>query len=113
MCVANMLQFSSVAHRVAILGTKYISSSDYLPIYGEARPAGMKPEDFVRKFQFIIRPGSTLSIEKAEKMQIALALRKMGDISQAGLYRVLDQNFNVQRNQDELLGEAKLKMLVA
>lgn len=113
MGICNMLQFYSVAHRVAILGSEGFTGSDFQPIYGEALPSGIKPEDFVRKFQFIIRPGSMLSSEKAEKIQAAFALRKLGDLSSQGLFRLLDPNFNFQQNRKELIEEAKLKLMMA
>lgn len=113
MGVSNMLQFYSVGHRIEILGGEGITSADYRPIYGEAVPKGIKPEEFVRKFMFIIKPGSTLAVEKSEKIQYAFKLRQMGDLSSRGLFRVLDQNFNFERNKNELLEEARLKLLVA
>jgi hypothetical protein len=112
MGISDMLQFYSAAHRQAILGTKGITNSDFQPIYGQARPSGMKGEDFVRKFQFIIRPGSTLTVEKDDKIKYAFALSKLGKLSDRGLYRTLDQNFDFSRNQKELLEEAKIKLLV-
>jgi len=114
MGVANMLQFYSVAHRVAILGEKGISMSDYRPLYGQAfnTGSGMKPEEFVRKFQFVIRPDSTLAMQKQDKMQVAIALRKMGDLSSQELFRRLEPNFDFQRNREELIEEAKLKLLI-
>jgi hypothetical protein len=113
MGVANMLQYYSVAHRVAILGSKGFSNSDFSPIYGQALPSGMKGEDFVRKFQFIVKPDSMLNMQKQDKITVALGLRKMGDLSQAGLYRLLDQNFDYERNKKELIEEAKIKIMAA
>ena len=113
MGVSNILQFYSAAHRVAVLGAEGVSASDFRPIYGQSFPSGMKGEDYVRKFQFIIKPGSTLSVEKDQKIQFAFQLRKTGDLSSRGLFRVLDQNFNFEQNKEELLEEAKLKILVA
>ena len=113
MGICNMLQFYSVAHRIEVLGAQGITEADYNPIYGEARPKGMKPEDFVRRFMFIIKPGSTLAVEKNERIQHAFTLRKMGDLSSRGLFRILDQNFSWDRNKEELLEEARLKLLVA
>lgn len=112
MGIADMLQFYSAAHRVAILGDKGISPTDYRPIYGSlySENSGMKPEEFVRRYQITIKPDSTLFSQKGDKVQIALALRKMGDLSQKGLMRVLDPNFDSERNQRELIEEAKIKI---
>jgi hypothetical protein len=114
MGVANMLQFYSVAHRVAILGDKGIADSDYRPLYGQAwnKESGLKPEEFVRRYQFVIRPDSTLATQRESKIPIALALRKQGDISSQELMRRLDPNFDFERNKKELIEEAKVKMLI-
>lgn len=113
MLVANTLQFYSVAHRVKILGVKGFSSSDFRPIFGETIPSGMKPESYVRSFQGIVRRDSILESQKEGKKQIAFALSKMGKLSDQNLYRILDQNFDWERNRRELLAEAKDKILVA
>jgi len=112
MGVADMLQFYSVAHRVAILGARGISMSDYRPLYGQAwnRDSGMKPEEFVRRYSFVIRPDSTLAIQRENKIPIAMALRKQGDISSQELMRRLDPNFDFKRNREELIEEAKIKL---
>ena len=113
MVVADMLQFYSVAHRVSALGAQGITSSDYRPIYGEAIPEGMKPEDFVRKFQGIVRRDTLLQSQKDTKIQYAFALAKMGKISDRMLFRILDENFDYETNKKELLEESVIKLKVA
>lgn len=113
MVIANMLQFYSVGHRVAILGSKGISASDYRPIYGQSIPEGMAPENFVRQFTGAIKRDTMLQSQKDNKIQVAFALRKMGDLSAKNLYKLLDINFNYEENKRELLEEARLKLLVA
>lgn len=113
MGVPNILQFYTLAHRMQILGTGGATPSDFRPIYGEARPKGMKGEEFVKKFQFIIKPGSTLASEKNEKTAFGMELQKRGILSARGLFRQLDQNFDYERNKMELIEEAKIKILMA
>jgi hypothetical protein len=113
MVIADMLQFYSVAHRVSILGIKGFSNSDFTPIYGQAIPSGMRPEEFVRKFSGTVRRDVILESQKAEKKQMALALSKLGKLSDKKLFEVLDPNFPYEENQKELLNEARLKILVA
>jgi len=113
MTVCNMLQFYSVGHRIEILGGDGITSADYRPLYGEVRPVGIEPEAFVRKFAFNIKPGSTLGAEKNDKIQMALLLQQRGLLSARNLFRVLDGNINYETNRNELLSEAKDKLLVA
>jgi hypothetical protein len=113
MLVSNTLQFYTVAHRVSILGAKGFSPSDFRPVYGSALPSSMKPEEWVRQFQGIVRKDSILESQKEGKKQIALALSKLGKLSDQNLYRILDNNFDWERNRRELLSEAKDKILVA
>lgn len=113
MGVANILQFYTLAHRMHILGLGGTTPSDFRPIYGELRPKGMAGEEFVKKYQFVIRPGSTLASEKNEKTGFAMELQKRGILSAKGLFRQLDQNFDYDRNRTELVEEAKLKILMA
>jgi hypothetical protein len=113
MGIANILQFYTPAHRVAILGTKGLSSSDFRPIYGESLPSGMKPEDYVRKYMFTIKPESTLASQKNEKIAFGMELQKRGILSAKGLFRLLDSNFDYAQNRQELIEEAKIKILLA
>ena len=113
MVISNMLQFYSVGHRVAIVGGEGITPSDYRPIYGEAIPSGMKPEDFVRKFSGVVRRDTLLNSQKESKQQLALYLRKSGDLSAKNLFRILDSNFDFETNKKELIEEARLKILLA
>ena len=114
MVVANMLQFYSASHRMSILGTDGLSSSDFRPIYGHALPEGMAGEEFVRRFQGTIKRDTLLQSQKAEQMQLAIALSKMGKISDEYLFKTLDlSNFSYADNVAQMLKEAKLKMMVA
>ena len=113
MIVANMLQFYSVQHRVTKLGMGGLSASDWRPIYGESLPAGMKPEDFVRKFPVTVRKDTLLRSQKEAKIQYAIALSKMGKISDKKLFQALDDNFPYAENRKELLEEARTKLLLA
>lgn len=115
MGVADILQFYSVSHRVAVLGEKGISASDFRPLYGSVYNlnSGMKPEEFVRKFQLAIRPDNTLTSQRNDKVQVAIALRRMGDLSSQGMYRVVQPGFDWERNKRELVDEAKTKLLIA
>lgn len=113
MLVSNTLQFYPVALRVKILGMKGFSASDFRPLYGEAIPAGMRPEEFVRNFQGVVKRDSILESQKDSKKQIAMALSKLGKLSDRNLFRVLDDSFDFEANQRELIQEAKIKIVVA
>lgn len=110
---ANTLQFYSLGHRVALLGEKGITSSDYKPLYGSLLSNGLAPEDFVRKFQFSIVPGSALSFDKDQRAQMAMVLRRAGDLSKENMFRALDAGIDIVQNDKELLHEALIKMGLA
>ena len=113
MVIANMVQFYSANHRLAILGEKGISASDYRPIYGQSFPHSMKGEDFVRKFAGVIKRASMLQSQQDQLKQTALILSKLGKLSDRNLFRILEPDgFNFEQNQSELLEEARLKMMV-
>lgn len=113
MVVSNMLQFYSVGHRVGLLGERGIVSSDFSPIYGSLLSGGMMPEDFVRKFQFSVRPGSALTFSKDKRAEIAMILRKQGDLSRPMLFKALDANIDTATNERELQEEQKQKLALA
>jgi hypothetical protein len=104
--VARMLQFYSVGHRVALLGEAGLSPMDFTPLYGSLMDGSMAPEDFVRKFQFSIRPGSALAFDKETRIQMALLLQQRGVLSMRNFFRVLDENIDVDQNERELIDEA-------
>jgi hypothetical protein len=111
--VSRMLQFYTAKHRIAKYGIEGLVAADCVPFYGHALPKGIKPEEFVRKATFSIRRGSLLSIEKQEKIPIAFALRKQGDLSRHGLYRFLDVNMDLAQNDRELKEELAEKAAIA
>lgn len=111
--VCNILQFYSVAHRVAIVGGEGIMPSDFRPIYGSLIPSGMKPENYVQKFQGTIKCSTQLASERLQKIQLALQMRQQGDLSQYNLFRIIGENFDMKQNRQELIEEAKLKVLLA
>jgi hypothetical protein len=113
MVITRMLQFYSAAMRVNILGGEGLTPNDYRPIYGEALPQGMAPEDFVKRFSAVIRRDTLLRSQRDQEMQVGFALNKMGKLSDRGLFRLINRNINFEQNKAELLEEAKTKLMVA
>jgi hypothetical protein len=111
--VGTMLQFCDSRHRIAKFGARGLVANDFEPLYGNAIPQGMQPESFVQKATFSIRKGSLLSIEKAEEIQWAFALRKMKDLSRNNLFRKLDVNLDLNQNHAELKEEAAEQLAMA
>lgn len=111
---SNLLQFADSRHRVALFGADGLVDNDFDgPLYGNTIPDGMTGEQFVRKVRFGIKKGSLLAIEKEEKLPIAFALRKTGDLSRKNLFRLLDSNIDTTQNEQELKEEAAEKIALA
>lgn len=112
--VANAMQFSTSKSRIARFGTKGLVDSDFEPFYGQFLKKGIEPEAFVRQMTFEIRKGSLLAIENQDEIPVAIGLRKMGDLSRKGLLRKLKvKKADIDRNEQELLEEAKEKIALA
>lgn len=113
--VSNMMQFYTVGHRVAILGERGLTSNDFQPLYGSMlqNSATTSPESFIRKFQFSIRPGSSLTFDRETRVQMAAILQQRGLLSAKNLFRALDANIDMNQNQQELVQEALLKLKLA
>lgn len=110
--ISDMLQFYTLGHRVALLGQQGITPMDFSPFYGSLINEGMAPEDFVHKFEFSVRPGSALDFDKDTKIQMAVVLRRQGDLSRANLFRALDANIDQDQNTRELAVEAMQKIAI-
>lgn len=98
------------------MGKKGITSQDFSPLYGSLLSGGMAPEDWVRKFQFSIRPGSALSFDRETRAQMATILCERGLLSRKNLFRALNNagaGVDVAQNEQELQQEALQKMALA
>jgi len=113
MTISRFLQFADTRYRIAKFGSDAVVANDFEPIYGSTIPKGMSGEDFVSKVGFGVRKGSLLSIEKEDKIGVAFGLRKAGDMSRRGLYRILDENVDVNLIEKELKEEAAEKIALA
>lgn len=115
--ISNMLQFYSVGHRVGLLGEKGFLASDFQPLYGSMLSGGMMPEEFVRKFDVSIRPGSALTFSKDQRAQAAMILRRSGDLSRNNIFRFFNSAYNanidLKQNEMELAKEALQKLAIA
>ena len=73
----------------------------------------MKPEQFVRKFTGTCRRDTILESQKEAEKQTAMILAKLGKLSDENLFRILKPGFNFRENREQLLREARDKILVA
>lgn len=111
--VPSALQFYTASRRVDLLGSQGLLPVDYDSSPGTLVPAGMEPESYARKFKFKIERGSLLSVQRVERINFALKLRAMRDMSRHNLFRILDINIDVNKNDQELLEEAKQMASIA
>lgn len=111
--VPNALQFYTAERRVDLMGSQGLLPADFDARPSSLVPADVKPETYSRKFKFNIEQGTLLNVQKTERINMALKLRAMQAISLKQLYKILDFNIDVKKNEDELIEEAKLRASVA
>jgi len=82
---------------------------------GSLIPEGINSEAYVRRFHFKCDPGTLLTVQRQDKVQISFALRKNKDLSRKKLYETLDWNINLKENDAELAEEmaAQAKAMAA
>ncbi len=111
--IRNMLQFYTLEHRVNMLGASGISPTDSIPEFGNLFPRGMAPEIFVKRFEFVLEPGSLLSMDRNEVEFKAREMYKMGLISRRQVFRMVNMNIDVDQNEKEIVEEAEKKVALA
>lgn len=114
MFTANALQFYSAERRIEYLGAKEgLAPEDMDDNPGSLIPESVEAEAFVRRFKFKCDKGTLLNVVRNDRVQIGFALRKNHDLSRQGLYRLLDWNIDLKRNDEELGEEAKAMAMAA
>ncbi len=113
MTIQNMLQFYTLENRINMLGAAGISPTDSIPEFGSLFPKGMAPESFVKRFEFILEPGSLLSLDQTEVEFKAREMFKLGLISRRQALRMLKMNIDFDLNEQELVTEAEQKVGIA
>ena len=88
-----------------MLGPAGLAKEDIDNKPGTLIPDGIDSEAFVRRYHFRTEKGSLLNVQKQEKLQIAMALRKNKDLSRAQVFKILDWNINLKENDQELKAE--------
>lgn len=106
--IPNLLQFYTAERRMDLLGTYGLTPADYDASPGTLVPHGMEPEQYARKFKFVIERGSLLSTQRVERVNYAIRLFAMRAMSLRQLYRVLDINVDVDRMIEEMAQEAQM-----
>ena len=115
MWTADALQFYHAAHRMELLGPKGLTPEDMDANPGSLIPEGINSEAYVRRFHFKCDPGTLLTVQRQDKVQISFALRKNKDLSRKKLFETLDWNVNLKENDAELAEEmqAQAKAMAA
>jgi hypothetical protein len=90
---------------VGLLGLGGLAKEDMDQLPGSMLPAGIRSEEYIRKWHFACEKGSQLNFQKQDRIQVGFALRKNRDLSRRKLFQMLDWNINQEENTLELLDE--------
>lgn len=107
MAVSRVFQFYTLPQRLKILGEDGQTWQDYDYVAESMVPASSPKEDHWQIFSIQIAPGTMHGAMEHMKKQVAMILRRGGDLSQRGLYRALNIGENVDTVQKELEDEHK------
>lgn len=106
MWTGNALQFYDAAKRTELLGIQGLTKEDLDDAPGSMIPSGINSEAYVRQFHFECERGSLLNIQRQDKIQLAIAMRKGRDLSRKKFFKIIDWNINEEENDAELAAEA-------
>lgn len=97
MTISNVFQFYTAQRRYWMLGPDGLTYEDFDWKPGEMVPAGVRAEDHIRNFQFLIHPGTLLNIAQEKKAQVLMMLRKNRDLDRTTLLEHLDLGVDPDR----------------
>jgi hypothetical protein len=113
MWVGTSFQFHDAGRRVQLIGRAGLAKEDSDDRPNSLIPSGINAEQFVRLFAWETDKGTLLNVQRQDRIQIGFALRRNGDLSRKGIYRLLDWNIDQAQNDAELLEEAAVRGMVA
>ncbi len=116
--ISNFFQFYTMERRIRLLGEDGISFQDLDFDPRNMIPAGKDPQLFAQSFAFQVKPGSSLSSARSNRVLAMNALRKQGDMDRnslleaAGFGPMIDKiTKNLQdEGKDILINLVKSKM---
>lgn len=104
--IFNIFQFYTAERRMFMLGSEGLTFEDFDWDPDTAVPAGMKPEDHAKSFQFMIQPGSLLNANRMEDAMMYARLRMMGDLDRKTFFKKIDLGIDVEQVEAGLKREA-------
>jgi len=104
--ISNVFQFYSMKRRMFMVGKEALTFEDFDWNPGSVIPQGTKPEEFARRFVFLIQSGSLLNINRVERAATLQRLRMMKDIDRRTLIEGLDMGINIPEVEMRLKKEA-------
>ena len=105
MSICNTFQFYSAKRRLFMLGPSGLTFEDFDYDPGNMIPAGMRPEDHIRNFVFLIQPGTLLNVAQDQKAAALMTLRKMGDLDRKTLIDHLDLGIDADKVSESIVKE--------
>lgn len=103
--VSNIFQYTTLDHRMEVLGGDGVSMSDFDEYAGSMVPWSSPKEDYWKLFPLNIEQGSMHGNNKFVTKQTALLLSREGKISMEGLYEVLEFPLSVEKEIQRLAKE--------
>lgn len=109
-------QMYSAGRRIMMGGLAWAAPEDFALDSDSMIPAewiagGKRPEDFMRQFEFSIRPGSLLRLNATDKLMALAQLRKAGDVDRRTMIEALNRTMDLGLDPDtiekNLIAEAK------
>jgi len=104
--VSHVFQFADLSRRLMVLGPDGQTWQDYQPPIGKM-VLPHPQEDHWKKFAVHIAPGSMHGASKFQKKSEAVLLRRQGDLSRKGLWRLAEIPDDVNLVEKELMAERK------
>jgi hypothetical protein len=102
--IPNFFQFYTMKRRIQMLGMDGCTFEDFDYNPGTMVPSGVPPEQHWRQFQFLVQPGSLLKSARQPIQQLALNLRRLGDMDRDNMLNILDlgnMRDSIRRNLDQ------------
>lgn len=110
--ISNIFQFYTAERRMFMLGKDGLTPEDFDYDPKTMIPNGVRPEDHVRNFVFMVYPGTMLSINQVERNIMLMNLRKMGDLDRNTLLKQLDIGLDPDKIEQGLLDEKKKEFML-
>lgn len=106
MSIFNTFQFYGIKRRMFMMGGAGLTEADFDWDPGTVIPKGQDPQDFAKRFSFLVEQGSLLNVNRVERAITLQRLRQTKDIDRRTLISNLDLGINLDDVEQNLKVEA-------